>query len=283
MPLGFNLLLWTTHVTDEHWPTIEALARTGYDGVEVPVFEGDPEHYRALGRRLADLGLARTVVGVMAEDGNVVAEDKGLRERGQAHLSWLVECSQALDAEVLCGPFHQPLGQFTGAGQTEGEFERMAEAHRAMADEAARHAPDLKLAVEPLNRFECYVLNTAAQSARLVEAVDRPNYGYLYDTFHFNIEERDPLSAIDATASAISHVHISENDRGTPGRGHIDFAPVFEHLRVNGYDGWLVVEAFGQALPDLAAATRVWRPLFGSERDVYEEGYRLMREGWNGD
>lgn len=278
MPLGFNLLLWTTHVTDEHWPVIEALAATGYHGVEVPVFEGDPEDYRAIGRRLSDLGLRSTVVGVMAEDGNVVAEDAGLRERGRAHLSWLVECSQALGAEVLCGPFHQPLGRFTGAGQTEGEFERMAEAHRAMADEAGA----LRLAVEPLNRFECYVLNTAEQSARLVEAVDRPNYGYLYDTFHANIEERDPVGAIDATACHIAHVHISENDRGTPGRGHIDFATVFERLAANGYDGWLVVEAFGHALPDLAAATRVWRPLFGSQREVYEEGFKLM-EGWNGD
>ena len=277
MPLGFNLLLWTTHVTDEHWPTIEALAKAGYDGVEVPVFEGDPEDYRAIGQRLSDLGLRSTTVGVIG-DGNPIAEDGGLRKRGRANLSWLVECSQALGAEVLCGPFHQPLAEFTGAGPTEGEFERCVEAHRAMAEEAG----SLTLAVEPLNRFECYFLNTASQAARLVEAVDRANYGYLYDTFHFNIEEKDPVEAIGATARAISHVHISENDRGTPGRGHIDFAPVFERLRANGYDGWLVVEAFGQALPDLAAATKVWRPFFGSEREVYEEGLKLMREGWNG-
>ena len=136
----------------------------------------------------------------------------------------------------------------------------------------ADRAPELTLAIEPLNRFECYVLNTAAQAAAHVAAVDRPNFGYLYDTFHANIEERDPVGVIGATIGAISHVHISENDRGAPGSGHIDLAAAIRALQAAGYDGWLTVEAFGQALPDLAAATRVWRPLFDTEDEVVEAG-----------
>jgi D-psicose/D-tagatose/L-ribulose 3-epimerase len=110
--------------------------------------------------------------------------------------------------------------------------------------------------------------------------VAEPNYGYLYDTFHFNIEEKNLTDAIRATAPAINHVHISENDRGTPGTGHVDFAAVFGALKGSGYDGWLTVEAFGQALPDLAAATKVWRPLFVMPEDVYAGAFRLMKEGW---
>ncbi|MEM9851729.1 MAG: TIM barrel protein, partial [Pseudomonadota bacterium] len=102
----------------------------------------------------------------------------------------------------------------------------------------------------------------------------------LYDTFHSNIEERDPVGSIGATAAAIAHVHISENDRGTPGRGHVDFAATFAALHAAGYDGWLTIEAFGQALPDLAAATKVWRPLYGSEEEVYTEGLALLQRGW---
>jgi D-psicose/D-tagatose/L-ribulose 3-epimerase len=135
--------------------------------------------------------------------------------------------------------------------------------------------------VEPLNRFECYILNTAAASAALVAAVDEPNYGYLYDTFHFNIEEASLTDAIHATAPAIGHVHISENNRGVPGSGHIDFAAVFAALHAVGYDGWMTVEAFGQALPDLAAATKIWRPLFDCPASVYQNAYRLMRDGWD--
>jgi D-psicose/D-tagatose/L-ribulose 3-epimerase len=273
MKAGLCLLLWTTHVTERQLGLLPRIRAAGYDGVEVPVFEGEPGHYAWLGARIRDEGLAATAVGVVPSGRSPIARDAAGRQAGADHLRWLADCAQALGAEVLCGPFHQPLGQFSGRGPDADELAWLAEAHRAMAD----HAPGLTLAVEPLNRFECYVLNTAAQAAAHVAAVNRPNFGYLYDTFHANIEERDPVGAIRDTAGAIAHVHISENDRGTPGRGHIDHGAAIRALRAAGYDGWLTVEAFGQALPDLAAATRVWRPLFGSEDEVLEAGVRVIR------
>jgi D-psicose/D-tagatose/L-ribulose 3-epimerase len=277
MKIGFNLLLWTTHVTEAHVPVLRALRAAGYDGVEVPVFEGDPLHYARLGGILSDHGLLATAVGVVPDQArNPMSLDPAERMAGVDHLKWMVDCAQSLGAEVLCGPFTQPLGVFSGTGATPAEWAALVQSHQTMAD----YAPDLTLAVEPLNRFECYALNTAAQAARLVDGVGRANYGYLYDTFHANIEEREPSGVIRPTAGAISHVHISENDRGTPGRGHADIRGALTTLRSVGYDGWLTVEAFGQALPDLAAATRVWRPLFGSETEVYEEAIALIRAGW---
>ena len=118
------------------------------------------------------------------------------------------------------------------------------------------------------------------QAASLVRRVDEPNYGYLFDTFHSNIEEDHPLELIPATISEINHVHISENNRGVPGAGHIDFGAVFRALKAAGWDGWMPIEAFGSALPDLAAATKIWRPLFDRPEDVYEKGFRLMKDGW---
>jgi D-psicose/D-tagatose/L-ribulose 3-epimerase len=278
MKTGLCLLLWTTHLTEHQLPLMPKVRAAGYDGVEVPIFEGDPEHFAWLAERLGDEGLAATAVGVIPDAAhNLISDDRAARRAGIAHLRWMAECAEALGAEMLCGPFHQPLGVFSGRGPTEEELARLAEAHQAMAD----HLPDVRLAIEPLNRFECYVLNTAAQAAAHVAAVDRPNFGYLYDTFHANIEERDPVGAIGATFEAIAHVHISENDRGTPGRGHIDHAAAIRALKAAGYDDWLTVEAFGQALPDLATATRVWRPLFGSVDEVIEAGIRVIRAAWN--
>lgn len=280
MKLGFNLLLWTTHVTDAHLPVIERLKATGYDGVEIPMFEGDPDHYERLGRRLRELGLAATGIGVMPGGGkSAVSSDPAERRAALEHINWLVDCTAALGGDIAAGPFHQPLGEFSGAGPTADELRWCAEVHKQAAQYAARSG--ITLAVEPLNRFECYVLNTAAQAAALVQAVDEPNYGYLYDTFHFNIEENSIIDVIPATIAEIAHVHISENNRGTPGAGHIDFQPVFSALRRAGYDGWMTVEAFGSALPDLAAATKIWRPLFARPEDVYEGAYRLMRDGWD--
>ena len=277
MQTGFNLLLWTTHLTEEHLPLCEQLKSAGYDGVEVPVFEGDPAYFEEMGRRLSDIGLERTVVGIVqASDANPISPDASSRKAGREFLGWMVECSQALGAETLCGPFYQPLGEFSGTGPSEEEFGWMVEAHTEMAMAAG----ELAVSVEPLNRFECYALNTLEQASRVVAAVNKPNYGCLFDTFHANIEENDVGKAITSARSAINHVHISENNRGTPGRGHVNFAESFEALKAINYDGWLVIEAFGQALPDLAAATKVWRPLFNSETEVFTEGLAVMKEGW---
>lgn len=280
MKLGFNLLLWTTHVTDEHWPIIEKLKATGYDGVEIPMFEGTPEHFAKLGARLRDAGLGSTGISVMPGGGkSAVCADPAERVAALDHIKWLIDCTAALGGDLAAGPLHQPLGEFTGQGATSDEKDRVVEVHKAAARYAAKHG--MKLSVEPLNRFECYFLNTAADAAELVTRVDEPNYGYLYDTFHFNIEENSLTDVIPATIKQINHVHISENNRGVPGDGHIDFQPVFAALKRGGYDGWLTIEAFGSALPDLAAATKIWRPLFAHPEDVYERGYRLMREGWD--
>ena len=279
MKLGFNLLLWTTHVVDEHTPLFDRLKATGYDGVEIPLFEGEVSHYQRLGRTLKDAGLGASAVTVLPSGKSAIAAGAAERALALDHLKWAIDCTAALGANVLCGPFHQPLGEFSGTGPTEVEKSHCVEVHKQAAQYAARSG--IALSVEPLNRFECYFLNTASDAQALVERVDEPNYGYLYDTFHFNIEEKSLTKAIRATASTINHVHISENDRGTPGTGHVDFAAVLAALKQSGYDGWLTVEAFGQALPDLAAASKIWRPLFLEPEDVYQGAFRLMREGWD--
>jgi D-psicose/D-tagatose/L-ribulose 3-epimerase len=279
MKLGFNLLLWTTHVVDEHVPVFDRLKATGYDGVEIPLFEGEVGHYAALGRALKQAGLGATTVTVLPSGKSAIAADKAERALALDHLKWAIDCTAALGGDLLCGPFHQPLAEFSGQGPTADEKSRCVEVHKQAAQYA--RASHIALSVEPLNRFECYFLNTARDAEALVSRVDEPNYGYLYDTFHFNIEEKNQPGSIAATSSAINHVHISENDRGTPGTGQVDFAAVFKALKQSGYDRWMTVEAFGQALPDLAAATKIWRPLFDKPEDVYEGAFRLMRHGWD--
>jgi len=277
MKIGFNMLLWTTEVEDQHFYLFNDLKSAGYDGVEIPIFQGNIENYIKINSRLAEIGLRATAVGIIpGPELSPISPDKTTRAKALDHLKWLVDCSDALGAEVLCGPFHSPLGVFSGKGPTHDEIKWCADVHRDVADYAS--STPLLLSVEPLNRFECYFLNTAEAAERLVSYVSRPNYGYLWDSFHFNIEEKDLARSIDATFSAINHVHISENDRGTPGRGHIDFDSIFQSLIRRNYEGWLTIEAFGSALPDLAAATKVWRPLFSVEREVYTEGIAMIKK-----
>ena len=277
MKIGFNLLLWTTHLTADLLPVLRKLKAAGYDGVEVPIFAGDPTYYASLKTMLDGEGLAATSVGIVQDEArNPLSAAHSAA--GVDHLKWLVDCSVALGADVVAGPFYQPLGIFSGLPLTDVEWDRLVATQTAMADHAGSA---IDLAVEPLNRFECYALNTCAQSARLVQAVNRSNYGYLFDTFHSNIEEQDAVAALVATMPTVRHIHISENDRGTPGRGHAPILPAIAAAKAAGYDGWLTVEAFGNALPDIAAATRVWRPLFPSEEQVYTEAIALIRRGWS--
>lgn len=275
MKIGFNLLLWTTHLDATLLPTLRALKAAGYDGVEVPIFGGDPAYYRKMRSMLDGEGLMSTVVAIVQDEARNPLSAQN-ESAGVDYLKWLVDCSVALGAEVLAGPFYQPLGVFSGHPLSDEEWQRLIRTQTAMADHAGNA---LTLAVEPLNRFECYALNTCDRAAKLVRAVNRPTYGYLFDTFHSNIEEHDAIAALATTMSEVRHIHISENDRGTPGRGHAPILATIATAKAAGYTGWLTVEAFGHALPDIAAATRVWRPLFTSETEVYTEAIALIRQG----
>jgi D-psicose/D-tagatose/L-ribulose 3-epimerase len=279
MKVGFDMLLWTTHVTEEYFPMIEKIKQSGYDGVEIPLFGGDVAHFEKVGKVIKDNGLGCISVTVIPdEEHNPISADEKNRKGALEHLKWAIDCSAAMDSEVLCGPLYQPLGVFTGAGPTEEEKQRAAEVHRQAGDLAKK--ANLVLALEYLNRFEAYFLNTMADAVEYVKRVDHPNVGIHYDTFHANIEEKDPVGCISPNVDFIKHVHISENDRGTPGKGHIDWPGTFKALRSSGYDSWLVIEAFGRALPDLAAATKVWRDFFPDRDGVYTEGLKFIHDQW---
>ncbi len=279
MKIGFNVLLWTLYVTEEHFGLFEKLKVTGYDGVEIPLFGGQASHYQKVGSAIKDNGLKCTAVTVIPdEEHNPISAEPKHRQGAIDYLKNILDCSVALEAEVLCGPFYQPLGIFSGQGPTVEEKKHAADVHREVADFAQK--ANIKLAVESLNRFECYFLNTLDDAAEYARLVNHPNFGVMYDTFHGNIEEKDPVGSITDNIEMLTHFHISENDRGTPGRGHIRWPEIFGALRNSGYDGWLTIEAFGRDLPDLAATTRVWRDLSGSPEECYTEGYELIKTQW---
>jgi D-psicose/D-tagatose/L-ribulose 3-epimerase len=278
MKTGMNLLLWTTHVTAEHFPLLAKLKQAGFDGVEVPVFDGDAAHYKKIAAELKNLGLRSTTVTVVGPEANPISPDAKIRQAALERHKWAIEMTAILGGEYLCGPYHSPLAVFSGSGPTGDEKKWAADVLRQSADEAKKAG--LTLAIEYLNRFECYFLTTAAQAKALVHEVNHPNFRTMYDTFHANIEEKSPARTIKDLAGHFVHVHISECDRGTPGTGQVNWDETFRALREVKYDGWLVIEAFGRALPALAAATRVWRDLFPNAEEVYTQGLRFMKEKW---
>ncbi|MBO6900291.1 MAG: sugar phosphate isomerase/epimerase [Rhizobiaceae bacterium] len=280
MKIGMCMFLWTTHLTRDHVSLLRDIKATGFDGVEVPIFEGEPAYFAELGALLDELGLERTAVAAMGDPAmNLISPDVSVRETGIAHMKWAIECAAALGADRLSGPLHSTLGHFSGEGPSEGEWARAVETQRAVGELAATGG--VTIGLEALNRFECYLVNTMDDLSRLVDDVGHPNIKAMYDTFHANIEEADPIGAFTRNLRNIVHVHISENDRGVPGRGNIPWVETFAAIKASGYDDWLTIEAFGRGLPDLAAATKVWRDFAESPEAVYRDGYRHIRQGWD--
>jgi len=280
MRAGINLLLWTPHVTEAHRPILEQIRKIGYDGVEIPIHQGDPADYAQLGRLIHTLGLLCTASTAFPDEAhNPSSPDPAHRRNAVSYLCWAIDCCAALGARILAGPLYQALGIFSGQAPTDEERQWAAQVLLQAADHAASR--DVTLALEPLNRFEAHLLNTVEDAATFVRSLGHPNIKLMFDTFHANIEERDPVGCLTSVIDVLVHVHVSENDRGVPGWGHVPFKETLGLLRHLGYDGWITVEAFGKGLPELAAATRVWRSLYDSETTVLVNGLRVIREGWN--
>ncbi|MFC4096589.1 sugar phosphate isomerase/epimerase family protein [Euzebyella saccharophila] len=276
MKIGMNMLLWTNHVTEEHFGIIDTLKETGFNGIELFLGEGDESHYTKLGNHFTDIGMGVTAVGSLSPEQNIASENKDYREAGLERLKWTIDVAAAANVEVICGPFHSTFAFFTRKPPTMDEKKWSAEMLRKAAEYAS--GSNIILAPEAVNRFECYLYNTMQDLKTMVELVDHPNLGAMYDTHHSNIEEKNQEQAIKTIAPYLKHVHISENDRGTPGSGQVDFNSAFKGLRDIDYDGWLTIEAFSTVIPEFANAINVWRDYSPSE-EIYTKGFQLIKEG----
>ena len=276
MRFGMNLLMWTDTLTDEMLPLLDQMKEIGFDAVEVPVFDLDNlANYEKWSKRFDELGLARTGTAVRGPDQNMISPDAAVRRSGVEANKRNLDCCAAAGCEVMAGPFHSALGEFSGQGPTEDEWQWGVEGMREVAEHA--ETVGVTLGVEYLNRFECYFLNTAADGARFCREVNHPRCQMMYDTFHAHIEEKSVPEAIRTLKGCLVHVHISENDRSTPGQGNVRWDANFDTLKEIGYDNLMVVEAFGLALEKLIPATKIWRRMYRSEVQLASDALNFMK------
>lgn len=274
MKYGMNLLLWTGELNDGLMPILEKLKSFGFDGVEIPIFNTELD-YAAWGKRLDAIGLERTAVTVRNVDDNPISPDAAVRRKGIEGNKRMLDCCAAAGVQTVVGPYHSALGHFTGSGRTNDEWKWGIDSMRETAEYAGKVG--VLLGIEPLNRFEVYFLNAQADAAEFCRQVGHPSCRMMYDTFHSNIEEKSIRKAIHDIQDMVCHIHISENDRSTPGAGNVRWDENFDAIQEIGYDGWLVIEAFGLALPELAAATKIWRRMFDDELKLAQEGLTFMK------
>jgi D-psicose/D-tagatose/L-ribulose 3-epimerase len=276
MKYGANTLIWALHFGPPHFELLPRIKAAGLDGVEVAIF--DPRSFPAsdVRRELQKNGLACTACSVMPGGASLGADDAGERRLAREHIVCCLKAAAELGAELLGGPLYSPVGFFTRARRTESEWRRAVECWQELRPIVAQTVP---VAIEPLNRFETYFLNTAEDAARLCDAIGDARVGILIDTFHANIEEKSIGAALRHAGKHLKHLHTCENDRGIPGSGHVNWPEFFDAVRDLRYDGWLTIESFGFSLGEVAAAASIWRDLAPSPEAIAFEGVQFLRAG----
>jgi D-psicose/D-tagatose/L-ribulose 3-epimerase len=273
--IGFNVLAWSSDMSDALKPILDRLKDIGYDGAEFFVGSPDEAAYSRIGAYCKEIGLEVTTVFVLSPEENLISADAKVRQKGLDKIKWTIDQSHNLGSQVLCGPFHSAFATFSKAAPEEIEYQRSAELLHQAGDYAAKAG--ILLTPEALNRFECYLCNTMQQLRHLLDKVNHSNVKAMFDTHHANMEEKKLGDAIRLISPRLGHFHISENDRGTPGSGHVPWDETFATLAEVNYKGWLTIEGFTRNDPDFANAIGVWRE-FSAPWEMAENGYRFIRE-----
>jgi D-psicose/D-tagatose/L-ribulose 3-epimerase len=278
MKFGVNTFIWTGEFGPANLALLPRIKDAGFDGIEIPIFSGTDFPAAAIRKGVAAAGLECTGCSVIPAGLSLVDADPDTRSRTLSHVEGCIKAAAETGIELFAGPFYSPVGYLPGRRRTDDEWKRAIEAYRTLG--AVLDSHNVTLAIEPLNRFETYFLNTAADAARLCDEVNHPKVGILFDTFHANIEEKDIATGYRTVGKHLKHVHTCENDRGTPGSGHVEWPAVFQALRDLKYDGWLTIESFGFAIGAISSAAAIWRDIERTPDDIAFDGIRFLRENW---
>ena len=273
--IGMNMLLWGAETTSAHIPVFKGLAEAGFDGVEVSVVGQEAAELRTMRDALTDLNLATTASTFVPPEANPIAADAATRRAAVDYMKARIDETALMGSELLVGGIYQAHKVFSGCGPSAEEWQWSRDYLAEVGSYAA--SANIRLGLEFLNRFEVYLINTAADAARMCDHVGLDNVGVLYDTHHANIEDPDPAQALASMGKHLFHIHLSESHRGSLGTGQVKWQETFDALAAQNYQGWLTIEAFGTADAAIAGAANIWRNAFDSEAQLYRDGIAFIK------
>jgi D-psicose/D-tagatose/L-ribulose 3-epimerase len=272
-----HTLLWAERFDIEPEPVVKKAKKFGFDGIEVYVSPEQIETFDRMRVKKALEGGGMKCVGStslsLATD--ITSSDEATRKRGIEYLKNAAKLFSELGASLVTGVTYIAWGKIVGRGRTEEEWANSAQSLK----EACRSIRDYKMTVglEPVNRFETYFLNTAADAVKLVKAVGEPNIKVHLNTFHMNIEEKNYYDPIVETGELLGHAHCCENDRGIAGTGSVNWDEVFRGLAEVGYDKWITLESFTPEIKSVAASTAIWRQIAPSADALAADGLKFLK------
>jgi D-psicose/D-tagatose/L-ribulose 3-epimerase len=277
MHFGASTFIWASPFSNRTLDLIDRAKAIGFDLLEICIENPDTIDVSAIQAKAAEANIGVTICGAFGPSRNLSAEDDAVRSAGLDYLKRCVDFANGLGSPFVSGPMYCAVGatELLDKKAREKQWDRAVGSLRL----AAAYAKDrgIKLAIEPLNRFETDLINTVDQGLRLVGDIAAPNVGLLLDTFHMNIEEKDIPDAIGRAAGRIVEFHASSNDRGTPGEDHLPWPRIAGALKGADYRGPIVIEAFTPEIREIAKAVSIWRPLVRSQDALATDGLKNLR------
>lgn len=279
MKFGASTFIWTSPFSTDSFDLIPKVKEMGFDILEVAVERAEGIDWKLLKEQADAAGLQVTVSGAFGADRDISSQDAAVRKQGVEYILSCIRIAAAMGSPVFGGPVYSAVGKTRFISQEQKKRERAWCVENLIR--ACKTAGDygVTIGLEPLNRFETDMVNTADQAIALVREVDSPNLKIQLDTFHCNIEEKNIPDTIRRVGKELlCHLQGNESDRGTPGTGHIDWPGIRDALTDIGYEGAVVIETFGAVSEEIARAASIWRPLAGSPDEIAREGLEFYRK-----
>ncbi len=279
MQFGVSTFLWKSPFTSHSFDLVKKIKGMGFDIIEVAVEKQELIDWAKLKELVTESGLQVTISGAFGAERDISSDDPAIRRNGLKYITDCIKIAHDMGSPVFGGPVYSAVGKtrFIGAEQKKREWDWCVE----NLTEVGKVAEDygIIVGVEPLNRFETDMINTADQAIDLITDVANPNIKIQLDTFHCNIEEKSIPNTIRKIGNdRLCHIQANESDRGTPGTGNLDWIGIKQALTEIGYDKAIVIETFGEVSEEIARAASIWRPLANSSDELAIEGLAFYKQ-----
>jgi D-psicose/D-tagatose/L-ribulose 3-epimerase len=278
MKFGVNSFVWvspcTTEAVKELAPKVKSM---GFDVFEIACENPELLDIQTINNVLAQNKLTAIICGAFGPNRNICSSDPKIRENARKYILWLIDSAAQVGSPVVCGPMYSSVGKahLEDSASRKVEWQVAVSQIREMADVAA--VKNIKLAIEPLNRFETDMINTVSQGMLFISDAGRKNLGLHLDTFHMHLEEKNSAGAIRSAGDKIFHFHACENDRGVPGTGQVYWQEIASALKSVDYQGPIVIESFTPQVKEIARAVSIWREIAPSQDAIAQQGLQFLQ------
>ncbi len=278
MKFGINTFLFTSPFTNASAKLFPKFKAWGFDGVEIAIENPADIDAGFVKAQLDRHGMVCTSVCACFPPSRDLRGTKTQQRASVVYLKRLVDIADVLGTNIVMGPLYSATGRADAVPV--GEYKKQWFTVRGHLKTICAYAEanGKIICMEPLNRFETDFINTVEQGLQMICEVKSPALKLLLDTFHMNIEEKNPAAAIRRAGKHVGHIHASASDRGTPGNDHVDWRGVAAALREIQYEGAVVIESFTQDVKVIARAAAIWRKIEPRRDDIASKGLVFLKK-----